>query len=329
MMQRIPRIPFFLFAFALSVLSSAENASGQLRNNPYSPSPVTKSRMAQVAVVEKADQPSTAAISASIEKPPAAAPKAQDAAIGQNVPINARPTDIYHVGAGDVLLIELKNAPGGSGYYTVDPDGSIDYPLAGETVIVAGKTADNIASMLRSAITLYNDPAVDVKVRDWRSHKITVNGLAEQTGERSIQRDAVPLFVVKAEVAADPSATSVRIHRASGAVESDVSSDDTLVFPGDTITFERPRAVNNDAAPIYYISGDVAQAGQHDLVTGMTLLQAVTASGGSRGNAKKAIIRRKGNKGNLIVIEFNIRSIKDGKATDPVLNSGDIIEISN
>ena len=61
----------------------------------------------------------------------------------------------------------------------------------------------------------------------------------------------------------------------------------------------------------------------------MTLFQAILASGGAKGNPKKAMIRRKSDNGTLNVAEHNLRAIRDGKAPDPILSPGDMIEIGN
>ena len=61
------------------------------------------------------------------------------------------PTTIYKVGAGDVLFINLKNAGQGSGYHTVRQNGTIDFPLAGDDLIVADQTVSDIEEMLRQA----------------------------------------------------------------------------------------------------------------------------------------------------------------------------------
>ena len=54
------------------------------------------------------------------------------------------PTENYTVGSGDVLFVSLQNNSKASTYFTVLNDGTIDYPLAGEMVSVAGMTTDEI-----------------------------------------------------------------------------------------------------------------------------------------------------------------------------------------
>jgi polysaccharide export outer membrane protein len=83
------------------------------------------------------------------------------------------------------------------------------------------------------------------------------------------------------------------------------------------------------ASGFVYISGEVQSAGERPLTNGMTLSQAVTAAGGAKGDLSKATVRRRGAKGILNVVDYDLRAIRAGKASDPVLVPGDMIEISN
>ena len=153
-----------------------------------------------------------------------------------------KPTDVYRLGVGDVLRISLVNAGGAGNDYAVDADGSIDFPLAGEDPVVLGMTVAEAEQALSSKVTLYSDARVSITVRDYASHKITVTGLAAITGERSLRREAMPLFAIRSEAGVDPSATRVIIRRGGMAslIIFPLNSDATggvLVYPGDVIEF--------------------------------------------------------------------------------------------
>ena len=246
------------------------------------------------------------------------------------------PTEVYKIGVGDILFINLQNSSKGSTYFTVLNDGTIDYPLAGEMFPVSGLTTDEIEDVLREKIKLYENPQVSVKVRDYASHKITVLGLVEKPGERFIQREALPLFVVRAEAVVDSKATRVVIRRADSTTEAfslrDEKAENTLIFPNDIIEFtgDNSRGSKNGQLLFFFIGGAVASAGQKDFYDGMTLTQAILAAGGLRKDGiKKVVIRRKNAAGLLVSTEYNLKLIKGGKAPDPVLEAGDTIEIDN
>jgi polysaccharide export outer membrane protein len=214
-------------------------------------------------------------------------------------------------------------------------DGTIDYPLAGEMVSVAGLDTEEIEDVLREKIKLYENPQVSVKVREYSSHKITVLGLVEKSGERFIQREAIPLFVVRAETVVQPKANRVVIRRADSRVETidlkDEKNENLLIFPGDILEFTNSAAQAGNGEPnFYFIGGEILSAGQKEFYAGLTLTQAILASGGlKKEGIKKVVIRRKNGEGLLVSTEFNLKQIKDGKVPDPALQPGDTIEIGN
>jgi protein involved in polysaccharide export with SLBB domain len=330
----------FTALFAILVVAvPAQTSDGRTKNNPYFPSPSAK--------VQRVDPPRAPVIPTSqvsistvtrneskVEIVPAVAKEIYNPV--KNVEARSfSPEDIYRVGVGDIIFVNLKNAPNSSGYYTVKANGMIDFPLAGDKLVVTGRTAIEVAQMLAAGITLYPDPRVEVKVRDYRSHKITVSGMVEQSGESTIQREAIPLYVVCAQAGVDPKATKALVRRSDVApVETfdlhDANSDKILIFPGNAVEFTadtRSSALINTG--FYYIGGSINSAGQKEFAEGITLSQAIAASGGAKGNPKKVSIRRKVDKGTLKISEFDLRAIKDRKIADPALSPGDRIEVGN
>ena len=247
------------------------------------------------------------------------------------------PTEIYKVGVGDILFISLQNAPSNSSsYFTVLNDGTIDYPLAGQMVSVTGLTSEEIEDLLKAKIKLFENPQVAVKVREHASHSITVLGLVEKAGVKFLPREAMPLYFVRAEAVVQSKANQAVIKHANSGSEildlNDPKNDNVLIFPGDIVEFKyRDDNENTLRQPqFYYIGGNVIAGGQKDFHRGLTLTQAILASGGLRkSNVKKIIIRRKNAQGLLAATEVNLKSINDGKEPDPMLEVGDTIEVGN
>jgi hypothetical protein len=149
-----------------------------------------------------------------------------------------------------------------------------------------------------------------------------------------IQRDAVPLFVIKAEAIVLPRATQVIIRRASGLTDKfdlkDLATDDTLVYPNDIIEFVGKSETVVATSQFYFVTGSVFSPGQKDFHDGLTLTQAIYAAGGlKKARNIRVVIRRKNEQGLLTSIEFDINAIKDGKTVDPILQIGDLIEVNN
>jgi protein involved in polysaccharide export with SLBB domain len=250
---------------------------------------------------------------------------------------NISPTETYKVGISDILFISLQNAPSSSStYFTVLNDGTIDYPLAGQMVSVVGLTVEEIEDLLREKIKLFENPQVAVKVREHASHSITVLGLVEKAGEKFLPREAMPLYFVRAEAVVQSRANQAVIKHANSVSEildlNDQKNDNVLIFPGDIVEFKyRDDKENNLRQPqFYYIGGNVISAGQKDFHQGMTLTQAIFASGGLRKySVKKITIRRKNTAGLLVATEVNFKAVNDGKEPDPLLEAGDTIEVGN
>lgn len=296
-----------------SILSEAEAAVLQNKNSQISQSPNVAERTIAKKTFEIAKRASAA---------------------------NVSPSEIYKVGAGDILFIGLQNAPAKeTNYFTVLQDGKIDYPLAGEMVSVAGMMAEEIEDLLKEKIQLYENPQVSVKIREYNSHVYTVLGLVEKSGEKFLQREAVPLFVVRAEAMVEPKANQVKIKRKNSDEQivdlKDEKSGETLIFPGDIVEFGESQATEAvkkaaEVTEFYYIGGEIVSGGQKNFSQGLTLTQAIFASGGLKNpKTKKVIIRRKNEKGLLTPLEVNLKAVNDGKAIDPAIMVGDTIEIGN
>jgi protein involved in polysaccharide export with SLBB domain len=359
-MKKMTLLNRFLFSAIIigSVLTGqafAQQASNIQfkRNSPFSPnpkkkaeSPVEKVQTAELKTVdagtEKVAENESPAIAETGDfqnaefESRSAAKKTLEAAKRAS-PSAAALTEIYRVGIGDVLFISLQNAPPKeSTYFTVLKDGTIDYPLAGEMLTVTGLTIEEIEAALREKIKLYENPQVSVKVREHNSHTFTVLGMVEKAGEKFLQREAIPLYVVRAEAIVQPKASRAVIKRANAQIETidlkDKKYEDVLVFPGDIVEFDAgENAASASGQPqFYYIGGAVKSGGQKDFYRGITLTQAILASGGlKKSTVKNIIIRRKNETGLLVPTNYDLKAIKEGKAADPQLEAGDTIEIEN
>ena len=93
-----------------------------------------------------------------------------------SVPSNpAVSSQIYRVGVRDVLDIQLtNNSSSSSTLFTVLEGGLLEYPFAGDPIVVAGLTTSEITALLRRRIKIFDNPTVAVHVRDYASHAVTV-----------------------------------------------------------------------------------------------------------------------------------------------------------
>jgi protein involved in polysaccharide export with SLBB domain len=242
-------------------------------------------------------------------------------------------TAVYRIGVGDVLDIRLLNQASTreSTLYTVMAGGLLEYPLAGDALVVTGMTTEELGARLSLALkrrAVYDKPQLIVSVRDYASHTVLVSGMVSDPGMKVLRREAVPLYVVIAE--AQPHADAGRaliISHATGQSQtvdlSDSAAMNVLVHAGDVVNVQgRPKE-------FLYMGGEIAQPGQKDFHSGLTLTQAVLASGGiTRMAGAKIKVSRQGADGRLISTEYNLSEIETGVVPDPRLQPGDRVEVS-
>lgn len=248
-------------------------------------------------------------------------------------PATVSPTELYRVGIGDIVDIRLAGGMSkDSTLYTVMSTGMLDYPLAGEPFNAVGLTTDEIGARLSAELrrrAVYDRAQFRINVREYASHTATVSGLVDGPGAKVLRREAVPLYVVLSE--ANPRAEAGRaviISRATGQSKTvdlaDSNALNELISHGDIINVQtRPQE-------FFYVGGQINAPGQKDFHLGMTLTQAILASGGvSRvaGSKVKVTVSRQGADGRLVATEYLLHDIESGQAPDPRLQAGDRVEV--
>lgn len=306
---------------------SAPSPTTAVAVTPAPPTPSTGGATTQAATTTTTNPPANSATTTTTApvKPPAATPAASSASAA------ALLTTTYRVGVGDVLDIRLLNASKNeSTLFTVMEGGLLEYPLAGDPLQVKGMTTEEIGASITSKVKIYDKPQVVVSVRQYGSHSVIVTGLVNEPGTKALRREAVPLYVLLAEAQPRPEAGQATIMRAgSASITVDLTNStatSTLVYPGDVITL----SVAPPTPPqFFFIGGQINSPGQKNFHAGLTLTQAILASGGtSRFAGSKVKVMRQGPDGRLVTTEYNLKQIENGKVPDPQLQPGDRVEIA-
>jgi len=249
-------------------------------------------------------------------------------------PAAAQPlTNVYRIGTGDVLDIHLLNDrnPRQSTLYTVLAGGVLDYPLLKDPLTVSGMTTEELSAHLIADLRhrgVYDRPQFRVSVREYNSHAVLVSGLVGDPGTKILRREAVPLYVVVAE--AQPKAEAGRAVVFSHATGK-TNSIDLNDAAGMAVLVQQGDVINLTARPpeFFYIGGEINAPGQKNYNVGMTLTQAVMASGGvTRLAGTRVKVSRQGADGRLVPVEYNLQEIEAGAVPDPAIRAGDRIEVS-
>ena len=237
---------------------------------------------------------------------------------------------IYRVGVGDVLDVRMQNAPPEqSTLYTVSPAGLLEHPILSRPLKVAGKTTDEIRTMIEADLksrAVNTNPEVMVGVREYVSHTLLVSGLVRDPGTKVLRREAIPFYVVIADAQLLPEAGRVSITSGetghTALVElSDSVAMNRLVRSGDVITVQ--------ATPVeyFYIGGDVKMPGEKAFRSGLKLTQGILVAGGLASKSDEAQVARENEEGLLVITTYKLKDINLGNVPDPFIKPGDRITI--
>lgn len=241
-------------------------------------------------------------------------------------------TTIYHVGAGDVLDVRLRNAPADQQtLFTVSPSGLLEHPIVSQPLNVIGMTTEEIGRRIESELksrAVNERPQVLVSVREYSSHRVLVSGLVKEPGTKVLRREAIPLYVVVADAQPLPEAgrAIVKSHQKGEAVVVDITDSkamDLLVHPGNVITLER------NAAQFFYVGGEVKAPGEKLFRPRLTLTQAILSAGGVNNRGKDAELARERLPGVLAVTTYKLKDVYAGKSPDAEVLPGDRIMVKH
>jgi len=225
---------------------------------------------------------------------------AVDAADSQSDPL-------YKLGPGDSVSVQVYGRPDMNTTSYVSDDGTISVPLAGPVPVAGLSPADaqtRVADALRNGQFLV-DPHVTITLAQFHSQEVSVLGEVHTPGRYALQsKTTVFDLLAQAGGTTENGADTVYLMRPArdGSLTrypidlrglSDASKPITLVSlkGGDSIFVPR--------ADRFYIYGEVNSPNMYRLEPGMTVIQAISRSGGvtPRGSDSRIEIRRRGDDG--------------------------------
>jgi polysaccharide export outer membrane protein len=252
----------------------------------------------------------------------------------------------YRIGAEDVLHIAVLGNKDLEMDVTVQPDGRITFPMAGE-VVAAGKTVTQVSTELTQKIrALIRDAVVGVTVKEVNSYKLFLVGAVLRPGTYRARSEMTLLQLLSLGGGPMPGAelTQVYIVRKDQKIavnakklldEGDASqnpvllADDTVVVPGSP----RPGVVAGPAAraavPSVYVLGQVNRPGPVPIAGELKVVQALAMAGGFTPFASPSrvlVIREEGAK--RVTLPVDVNAILKGEAAqDVLLQVGDVIHV--
>jgi polysaccharide export outer membrane protein len=269
----------------------------------------------------------------------------------------ARPAD-NPVGPGDLLHIDVFDAPDLSREVRVSDTGEISYPLIPGKIVVSGLTPFQLESKFRQLLIdngLVSHPQVSVFVKERKSEPVTVVGAVKSTMVFQVEHRTTLLEVLAAAGGISDDAGSVVIvtrpappgsaHTEPASVKTDTEPDERKItirlqdllesgdsvynieiYGGDTVTVPR-------AGIVYILGFGVVQPGGYVLQSHgeqVTVLKALALARGLTGFAKAnnaVIMRNDPVTGRRDEIPVHIKKIEDRKEDDVKMQSNDILYI--
>lgn len=240
------------------------------------------------------------------------------------------PTNDYVVGPQDVLMITVFDEPTLTGRFTVEADGTINYPLVGR-VQVSGKTLRAIQEDLTSRLgaSYLRNPQVTILVDQFRSQSIFILGEVRQPGKHVISGKLTLLEALsKAGGPTSSAGTEVMVRRpknpgataapidptddASSEVVARVSLEDLQSGRAPNVAIRDGDSIFVPKAETFFVTGHVRSPGPYVWEEGMTVLIALSKAGGitERGARNRVKIIR--------IVDGERREIRV-EMTDPVL----------
>jgi polysaccharide export outer membrane protein len=233
---------------------------------------------------------------------------------------NAKPaaTPDYKLGAGDTIKVQVYQNPDLSMEARVSESGTISYPLVGNLAI-GGLTIPEAERKIANALKVGNilkQPQVNINVAQVRGNQVSVVGQANRPGRIPLETFNMRVSEVIAAaggIAATGDDTVVITGMRDGKPfrkEVDLAGgqnaggvDDIVVMSGDTIHVNK--------APTYYVYGEAQKPGAYKVERGMTVMQALAASGGvtPRGTTSRLKLTRTGPNGQTVELSPRMNDV--------------------
>lgn len=202
----------------------------------------------------------------------------------------------YVIGAQDVLTIAVYDQVELSGKFTVDPDGTLTFPLLGR-IKAGGLTLRGLEDDLKNRLSdgYIRNPQVSVAMETYRSQRVFIMGEVRAPGAYQLTGEMTVIEAIARAGSTTPAAAdeAMIVRPKEGQTAGPVLPNDTdstvirvnlrdiqegalsknvLLRDGDTLLVQKARLV--------YVFGQVKAPGAYPVDKDTTVLQALSLSGG-------------------------------------------------
>lgn len=241
----------------------------------------------------------------------------------------------YPIGPGDLLEIQVLEAPDLNTKARVNSQNSISFPLLGK-VDVGGLTAQETEERIRDLLTekYMHDPHVVVSIQEFRSKRVAVIGSVTNPGTYELLGQGTLLDALALAGGLAPAASEMAYvtRKNSSTGEKTVQIDlDELLDKGKTelnVPIHMGDVVYVPEAGVVYVDGAVNKPGTFPLQDDMTVSQAIIAAGGLSNTAEDSDVRlMRRESGQIDVTLIDLKQIQAGTMPDIVLEDQDAVVV--
>lgn len=241
----------------------------------------------------------------------------------------------YLIGPGDLLSIEVLEAPDLNTEARVSTQNMISFPLLGK-VEVGGLTSQDAEQRIGELLTekYMNDPHVVVAIKEFRSQRVAVIGSVKNPGTYELlgKGNLLDALALAGGLSDNASQIAYVTRKGKQGKEKSVQINlNELLDEGQAelnVPISMGDVVYVPEAGVVYVDGAVNDPGTIRIEDNMTVSQAVTAAGGLSRTAEDSdvkLIRNK--KGEMQVTSVDLEEIKEGTTPDIVLEDQDVVVV--
>ncbi|GAB4178188.1 MAG: hypothetical protein Kow0020_14230 [Wenzhouxiangellaceae bacterium] len=249
--------------------------------------------------------------------------------------------DLYRLGPGDEITVDVFGVEELSGNYRVDGLGRISMPLIG-SVEVSGYTLSETEELLeqRYGEDYLRNPQITVAVVEFRSQQFTAVGAVAQPRVYNTQRKITLIEALAMAGGLAPNAGSYvhvtdrirdpetgRLGMRSVAVSID---DLTRGLPEANLVLGEAALINVPPAGSVFVEGAVQRPGVFQQRGSITVLKAIAMAGGLKFEADRnqiSVLRRNPATNEWLRQSVSFNEIRESPANDIELQDGDIVVV--
>jgi polysaccharide export outer membrane protein len=272
--------------------------------------------------------------------PPATAVPSPTPALPSPSPAAAGVSADYRVGPGDVLDVAVLGNADLTRTATVQPTGSITFPLLNE-VPVAGLTVSEVQRRLTALLIkdFLVDPHVEVKVKEFQSQFVIVLGEVNTPGRKVLRggsrlvdvlveaggftpRASGEIVITRTEGSFEGGSKSLRMRLGGTFSAQDYVGLELALRNGDVITAPARQYVT--------VEGEVQRPGRYAIEGDLTVTGAISTAGGLTrfGSSDVKLRRIEAGTGRVTITKVDLKDVRKGKYPDPPVAPNDVITVS-